>query len=251
MTEEELLTKYNIIKKNNRRYYFVDLTKKSINFECSTPIYIKIEDTKIDETSWLHLIEKVCNYLFLKYPNKKEEALSFSLAWTKKAIFTQFNKTVNCLKLDNDLYVNCNHDADHSCWLIEDIISFFSLPLNEVTLLIHRPPYIEPKEVKAFYKEKREAEFKEMLINNFNFDIERANKIIHNINYYSEKYLTAITKSYNDFFLFDDLTIFDAYKSKFIEKMKETFIYNIKYYKQITRYLTYLSIFYKNITTQE
>ena len=50
----------------------------------------------------------------------------------------------------DNLYINTNHTAVHSVWLIQDLLDFYCVDKENVTLLIKRPPSIEPQEVKDY-----------------------------------------------------------------------------------------------------
>jgi len=239
----DLLKKYNFYIDNGKHCYIENLTIRDINLECTTPISISILNHKIENGSWSTISVLLCEYLFGLFPNKKDLAVLFKTTWSKKEIFT-FNKKVNYKLLSNGLYLCCNNDAIHACWLIQDIIKFFDISIDNVTLIIHRPPHSEPTEVKNYFKNKHTELFKKLLFKIYGIHSERALKIIDNINYLSDKLLKLISKSYDDFFLFEDKQTFLIYKNKLIDYAKNKWDQTTKTFSQIERYLTYLTTLY-------
>lgn len=246
MTEEELFNKYGLFIVNKKHYYFGDLTKRDLSLECSTPIYMTINNFKIEETTWVHLIPKVTNYLISTNSISNDALLKFKTKWSNKSIFVS-NKKIHCYMLSNGLYIDCNNDADHSVWLLQDLLNLFGISISNVSLVIHRPSFSEPKEIKEYFKNNNIILFKKILSKNYGINQEKTNKIVKNINYYSLKISPKISKSYDDLFLFEDSSTFLSYKPKFIEFVMNHFGDESKTYFQILRYMTYLTSFYQNL----
>ena len=72
---------------------------------------------------------------------------------------------------------------------------------------------------------------------------ENVEKVINNIEMLSKKYLSALSKGYDDFFLFDDLQYFYNYRDKVIKHYKN--IYPSGNNETVEKVLNYLTAFYK------
>ena len=138
-----------IVFEGKKRYYVEDLTKRDYSLECATPHLLKIDDYEIQENAWVEMLRNLTAYLISTSAKSKEDIVSFKTQWSKQNIFSLISKT-NYKQLDSDLYVNCNHTALHSCWLIQDLLDFFGIDKSKVYFLIHRTPYAEPKQANEF-----------------------------------------------------------------------------------------------------
>ncbi len=106
-----------------KRYYIESLNERDYFLENATPYQIKIEDTVLEDGKWISMLSKIANCLFEKFPECIASATSFKCEWTKSAIFTTAPK-INHKELECGLYLNCNHTALHSCWLIQDMLDY-------------------------------------------------------------------------------------------------------------------------------
>ena len=115
--------KHRIVYISNRHYYDIDLTIHNFDLENSTPLYLNVEGFEIYENAWTNLLFEIIQYLIDEFEFSKEELLDFKLEWSNAKLFTEKTRT-NYRALSNGLYVNCNHTALHSCWVIQDFINF-------------------------------------------------------------------------------------------------------------------------------
>lgn len=233
-----------IVFEGRKRYYVEDLTKRDFTLECATPHILKLDDYEIQENTWVEMIRNITAYLISTSNKSKEDIISFKTDWSKTNIFSPTQRT-NFKQLDDDLFVNCNHTALHSCWLIQDLMDFFGIDKSKVYFLIHRAPYAEPKDAKAYFKNKFKEEFPVFLKERYEKSEIDAQKIISNIENYMDPILKTISKSYDSFMLFEDTTSLWNYIKKFSEKINGNPRYTDKTKRTMERYLSYLNEFYK------
>ena len=205
-----------------RRYYVENLEERDYTLENTIPYEITFGDTVIEEHSWGNLICAVVDLLLEKFPHGEEFLLGFSVPWSKKKIFATNQKT-NYKKVSNGLYVNCNHTALHSCWLIQDLLDHFSVNKGDVTLLIHRSPAAEPKEVRECIESTIKESFCAYLLKNCEKTDDECRQIISDFEDILNPLLKKVSPSYNNFFLFDSR----AYLSGYIKKINEKIETNI------------------------
>lgn len=239
------LDKYEIVFESKRRYYVEDLSERDFNLENTIPHLLKINDYEIFENKWTEMLRMVVLYLITTYPEYKDKLLNFKTEWSKSNIFYNSLGVSNLKQIDKNLYVNCNHTALHSCWLIQDLLTFFEIDLNSVYFLIHRSPIAEPTVAKEYFSAKFKNEFTIFLKLSKNKSDDNSNKIISNIEKIMNPILGKISKSYNSFFLFDDNLLFYNYSVKFIEFIDKNYSINIKNKEIMKRYIMYMREFYK------
>ena len=151
----------------------------------------------------------------------------------------------NHKKIDDSLFINCNHTALHSCWFLQDLLDYFSIDKGGVTLLIHRPSGAESEEIKKEIMANFKKEFIQFLVFAYGKTEDYANTVINNINKYLNPILCRISKSYVSFFLFDDYVIFSNYANKVRERIENNLNVTQKTKKILFKYLLYLSEYYK------
>lgn len=233
----------NVVFFKKRRYYIEDLTVRDFSLENTTPYQIKIGDTIIEEHAWVKLLCEVTKYLLKESPKTNEELLNFSCHWTKTKMFATEKKT-NFKIIYEGLYLNCNHTALHSCWLLQNILDLFSIDKSSVYFLIHRPCGAEPANVKEYIEKRFIRCFLDYLMVDRNINDCDALDVIKSFEYIN-KLLASVSKSYTNFFLFDDNATLQNYSKKVEDEIKrsecndddkEKFINNIAllvdYYKQ-------------------
>ena len=233
----------NVVFEGKKRYYIEDLSKRDYSLENTTPYQLDINGAIIEEHAWGNLLCKAVKCLIECYPKQKEALLSFRCNWTKSPMFTEEEKTNHKL-LDDNLYLNCNHTALHSCWLLQDLLDFFDVNKSSVVLLIHRPPSAEPKATKE-YIEKR---FKKGFVDWLNLickkndeEIEwRTQKITTVLN----PILGTVSKGYNNFYLFDEYAYAYNYAKKVKDKIKNS-IWNNETKLKLNESLDLLLKYYK------
>lgn len=124
-------------------------------------------------------------------------------------------------------------------------MDYFGIEKSEVKMLIHRPCIAEPQELKQHIEREFKRGFKKYIIVQYEKPDDYAEKVIKNIEKYLNPMLDNISKSYPNFFLFDDVTIASGY----IKKVKEIIEGNLKYddktKKVLYKYLKYLLNYYK------
>ena len=160
-------------------------------------------------------------------------------------MFFSGDTQANLKKVDDDLYVNCNHNALHSCWFIQDLLKLFEIDCSNVYFLIHRGHSAEPVDAKEYFKAEFKKEFSEFLQNNHNKSKESCDKIISNIEKCMDPVLGKSSPSYKSFMLFDDSTLVYNYGNEFIRKINKSYTINPKKRETMTRYIGYLNEFYK------
>ena len=217
--------KYGVVVKNKERFYVETLYERDYLLEGATPVYLLINDIYISDRTWIGLLPKIANYLQKKYSKSVDELLSFRTQWSKQAVFSDVEKINYSLAFDR-VYLNTNHTAIHSVWLIQDLLDYFGVNKEMTTLLIKRPPSIEPKEVKDFVKQQVKEEFKSFLIDK-KLEEKAINNVINGIEILNT-YLQKITKTYNDFYLLDNSLVFANCKSRLLKNIHKYVSWNEK-----------------------
>ena len=208
----------NVVFEGKRRYYIEDLSVRDYQLENTTPYQLSINSKIIVATAWGKMLCDMVNYLLEIHPVDKELLLDFRTTWTKSAMFADTPKT-NHKNLTNGLYLNCNHTALHSCWLLQDLLALFEVNISEVTLLIHRPCSAEPANVKQYIEDRFKKGMIEYLQVEQHFSEQDANAIVTVISRYLNPTLGTISRSYTNFFLFDDAATLYNYVKKVRDKI--------------------------------
>lgn len=234
----------NVVFEGTRRYYVEDLSERDYSLESTTPYQLDILGYVIEEHAWGLLLCKTADLLLTLFPDFKDKILSFQCQWTKAKMFTLEPKT-NFKLLQNGFYINCNHTALHACWFLQDMLDFFGIDKSSVSFLIHRPSSAEPKKVRDYVEQRFKRNFAEYIKLNYNKPDEYAEKVIRIIDKYLNSLLVKISKSYTNFFLFDDNTILSNYVKKVCEIINSHLRYDEKTKKVLNKYLDYLVKYYK------
>ena len=228
----------------SQRLYLEDLSERNFSLESTTPYKIEIGEHVIEEGSWGDLLCKVVQTLLIDCPDKRDGIYDFRVHWTKTAIFFKEKKT-NSKCLSEELWLNCNHTALHSCWLLQEILDYFGCDKSNIKFLIHRPCSVEPKDVRIFVKERFVRGFLYYLITQRGRDSEQAQKVVKLIEKYLNPILISISKSYTDFFLFDSNVVLSSYVKKVRTNIESSLKYNDKEKKVLIKYLNYLYDYYR------
>ena len=234
----------NIVFEGRKRYYKEDLTQRDYSLENTTPYKLYIYEYVLEEGAWGELIRSLTALLISIYNIDRAILLSYKSKWSKAAMFASEKKT-NYKIVDEGLYVNCNHTAIHACWFIQDLLDLFNVNKADVTLLIHRPSGAESKKIKEYLLKKAKCEFVEFLVFAYEKDKVYANKVVDNIEKYINPLLRKISKSYIDFFLFDDVLTLSNYIKKVREVIQWKMNVEEKVKKVLNKYLDYIVAFYK------
>lgn len=232
-----------LVYEKHRRYYVEDLKKRDFSLENTTPYQIYLINTIIKETCWGDLLKKVTLCLLEKYPEKESSLQEFRCNWSKQTMFSSQKKS-NHKSLKENIFINVNHSALHSCWFLQDLLEFFNVNLDNVKFIIHRPPSAEPKETKDSIKLSFTYSLGKYIKEDLGKDEEYVNKIVKLGNKYINELLKGISNSYTDLFLFD--SYFVAYN--YIKKLKEIVLnssYDDKAKKGINTCLNILLKYYK------
>lgn len=243
--DDKLLDLYQNIEFNGfKRNYVENLLERDYTLEGCTPYQLTIGDTVIEDGSWGNLLCKFSAYLLDTFPNKLETIGEFRAPWTKAVIFSSTPKT-NYKPIGFGLFLNCNHTALHSCWLIQDLLDYFDIDKSTIKLLIHRPNSVENAELKKHLETLFVLGFKNYIKAVSSKDDEYAEKVINNIRKYINPVLCSLSKSYQNIFLFDDLTVTSSYIGKMKNTIKQSLKYDEKAKKVLCMYLTLLLNYYK------
>lgn len=235
---------YEIIFQANKRYYVENIIERKHNYEFTTPYSLKInDDVTIMETKWIDLIAKVAYYLVSTNKVDEKKLLEYHTDWTSSDIFSSEKKTNHKLVKEN-LYLNCNHTALHSVWLIRDLLCLYEYDLSNVVLTIHRPTGAEPKEVCNYFIEEFNKGFKEFLKQKYHKSDDAINTILNNISVIMNKRLNFLSKSYIDFRIFDDKYTLSNYVSLFNKHLDKDLNLNQDSKDSIKRYLKYIQEYY-------
>ena len=245
MTFDELSKRYGIVLLSNKRFYREDLTKRDFTLENTRPEYFRIIGDEFSESSWGKMLKEVVDYLIKEYEPTRDELLNINLEWSKQKVFREDSTLSSHQLLECGLYLNTNHTALHSCWVLQDLLKFFNVDLKDVELLIHRQPIAETKEVKNFFINFNRDNFKYYVLN-----IEKKSdeyyKVVENGIKYIDQFINRYFQSYESIYLIDDILTYGSIKSKMLQKMKETNFTsekNIQTFNKImtlyTKYLNY------------
>jgi hypothetical protein len=241
---KQFIDNYELLIVNKKRFYLEDISERDYWLENSSPYFIRIGTYEIREGSWVEMLRNIGAYFISLYKRDVQELVDFRVSRSKAAIFS-YEPRVNFKQVTSELYLNCNHSALHACWLIQDLLEFYKIDIDSVVLYIHRPSSIEPKCVKDYFLEKNYNEFSYFLQSNHGKSKEQCEKIISNINLYMNPILRKVTKSYDNFFLFDDVLTLYNYIIRFKEYVNSHVRFKEKNIKIYYRYCDYLLDFYK------
>lgn len=237
----------NVVFEGKKRYYIEDLSQRDYRLENTTPYQISIAGHAISATAWGKMLCETVNFLLEQNPLTDEQLLAFRTEWTKSVIFSVVKKT-NFKLINNGLYLNCNHTALHSCWLLQDILNLFSVDVASTTLLIHRPCSAEPANVRDYIEKRFKNGMLEYLVINQQLSEENAHVIINIISTQLNAILATISRSYTNFFLFDDSSVLHNYAKNVREKIAQTSNINADAKELLNLALDYLLKYFKHST---
>ena len=239
----------NVVLVGRKRYYIEDLTKRDYSLENTTPFTLEVNGRVFESRVWGDLLTQLLNYLIEAYPDKinadnAEKVVYINCPWTKADILSK-EARVNYKKLNCGLYVNCNHTALHSCWLIQDMLDVFGIDKSWVKFLIHRSPSAEPIEIRNYIEENFKKNFIAFIVGLYNESEEYARKVVKIIDKYLTPILKTITKSYNNFYLFDEYAVFSNYSKKVKNFLTGNLLYGDALKTDMLKCLEYLNRFYR------
>ena len=241
---QKLMKDNGVIFCNFKRFYLVDMSQRGYDYEGSTPQVLSFDDFFSDEHSWVRLIELLARYIVSRIGGDTKRMIEFRVDWSSASIFKEHPAT-NPREVIPGLFVNCNHTAVHSIWLIKDLLLWFRGSIDDATLLIHRPPASEPTDLQEVYSSAYKTGFKRFLIQKEGKTDIAAEKVISNIEKMN-KYLPEISKVYTNWFLICDLQTFSNLKSHFTPHMRSHyFTMPEKNFELFERYITYMGSYLK------
>lgn len=229
-----LYDKYNIVLTNNERFYVESLTERNFVLDGATPIYLMVGDTYLSERSWIGLIPKIAIHFQKLNPKSPEELLEYRTPWSKTQIFT-YEKKTNYSPVFDSMYINTNHTSVHSMWLIQDLIKFYNIDPNECTMLIKKPPLIEPKEVIDHVLEYVRGHFIDFLREK-KLDKETIERVTKGMDFIN-KIQAKLNKNYYNFYLLDNPYNVANHKSRFLKDYKKAIDWDEKQLSIAKKYL--------------
>ena len=261
---EDVLTKNGVLTDGLERRYLISTDDRRLDMDSVTPIELTFKTRHgwgkpafnenshtydiytIASNSWNELLANLIGLLESKCPKSEDELLEYEVDWSSAKIFRETKDIVNMVKLDNGLYFSRNHSANHSQWLIQELLDFYGCCNG--TLIVHRPPFSEPQEVRDYIKDIRVAGFKKFLIETYKVTEEKANKVVDSINGPFNKVLCKISQTaYNDFLLVDSKQIYSTLKSKFLAGLPYVTSWNDKQINTCKKYLDYLTDYFRDL----
>ena len=244
---EALFKKHKILLSGTERIYVQSLAKRDYILENTTPYSIVIDNfLEIKVRAWTKVVVEVAKYLQLNYPLPLDDLYSFRTKWSKAVVFGKEKFLDNCVQIDENLFVSTNFTALHSLWFIQDLLEKYKISLSSCYLLIHRSPIAEPLEVQNAIRKVVKESFTNYLIEEKGKSSETAINIAKNFEFINDV-LAKISRTYYDFFLFDNTVTLSNYKSKLIADYE---IYSGWSVKQITtakKYLDYYTDFFTEV----
>lgn len=236
----------NVVFEGKRRYYVEDLTVRDYCLENTTPYQLDILGHVIETSTWGILLCKTSELLLDLFPEYHAKILSFRCPWSKQAMFILEQKT-NCKLLKGGLFINCNHTALHACWFLQDLLDFFGINKSSINFLIRRPSGAEPKKVKEYIEKRFKRNFAEFLQTTHKKTEEYVGKVISIIEKHLNRILSFVSKSYTNFFLFDDNATLSNYTKKTREIIASNINFDTKTKITLNKCLDFLIQYYKSI----
>lgn len=235
--------KYNIKYIDGTRCYQIDMTERHFNLEFCSPRELIIDNKSIYENSWIHMLQRLFNYLFYKHGTSINDLLVFKVDWSNQIIFSKTKENILYYgPLENNLYFNGNHTSTHQLWIVQDLLSFLGESTKDVILFVKIPPIKEEKEVIEYYKEKNLEILKYFLEKRLSFDKNNFEKFmifLNKIDSIFEKFY----KNQVSLLLLETKLTYSSYKSRFLERLKKSKGFT-KYEKNFKYVLDQLTLFY-------
>ena len=244
-SEDQIETKYHISYIGTQRYYKQSLLNKEFSLENTTPFILEAGGKTFTTSSWKQLLIDVCTEFLKDDPEKRIDLLCYTPSWTDSDQFS-IVKEKNWEQVGERIYLLSNHTAIHAFWLLREILEIFEIDLGSCKFLIHRSPGSEPKEVRDFFEEKTKKSFRYYYTQLLKKPAEKAEQVIRNIEKLN-KLMKEYTRSYDNFFLFDNNNVFASYKAKFLDFLRYKKKINEDNIAIANKYLTILGTFYKDI----
>ena len=246
LLDKDLLgLKYGFYLDGLERVYKLDLDASYHNLEFTTPVKLIINGYKIEDNAWSNLILKLNLYIHSVKPYIN--LLDFEPSWGDCNPFSKRQISPIWSKIDDNLYCYRSFDSDHSYRFIVEILDYCGFDMDDSYILVHRSPRAEPKEVVDYFSKQIKTKFKEYLQDNYQYDDNRCEKIIRNIDGPMNKILSDMSQSYNDWFSFTNMPRLSSFASKYSRYIYEKTTLKDNAIKQILRYLEMIKNFYHYI----
>lgn len=238
--------KYNIIFIDKKRCYRVNLSSKEYNFEHSTPVFLKIEDHKIEENSWNNLVFELAKFLNMLSPKPAKELLSIAQDWGEQKVFSERGLS-NFREFDYGLYINVNHTSVHAVWTIQLLLREWNVDLKKCELIIHRMPRSESKEVIDYYTKQTIDGFQKYLKFVTTYNDDKIKKFTDGLIYINDHIGQRVFKNsgYNNLLVIDDYPIFYNMKTEILKYISTKYYDKVNFIKNANAIISMLDKYYK------
>lgn len=178
--EKEILKKYNLEIKSNKRnyiYHYSDKGKKTI-YGGGKPRYFKCMEFEWEGNNWNDLLLSFTKWILKKIVLSENDFLNIKFNWTNQEIFSRTKRTNFIGPFENDLYLNANHTAVHIWWQILGLADLLTdLDIENTYLKVYYPSRVEPKEISEIIWRKEINSFIKFLTDQNHSEIEIKNSI--------------------------------------------------------------------------
>jgi hypothetical protein len=229
---------------DGKRTYQVDLNSIIVGpeYEHTVPYQFRYQDIVLNSGSWTNLLYNVLVALDNVAEKTEEELLSIRNDFSNARFFSKTPQSNH--RLYKGVYINLNHTAGHSLRSIVTLLNAYEVSLDETVLLIRKHSKYEPERIKLYFKNEVKNDFSTFLTYK-GFDENQIILAIKNIEFINSIF-DKMKASYNDFFLFDQVTYFQGYKSRFFEYLNKHYFSRKDLIKVSKLVLGYLENYYKN-----
>lgn len=239
--DSNLCDKYNCKLSGLSRIYTISVSTRSYDLEYSSPHCFIAENFLCSDNSWTKVIEKFSKFLLNE---RSVDLLNFKLAWSKYIPFVSEGGK-NRIQISDNVYFYQNNTAQHSVWLLMDLVKYANLDIDKCRLEINKLPRSEPTEIRDFLIRKMENLFKTFLLNLGKNEI-IVDKMIYNFSLINKVFQKKMNSGYDNFYLFSNLPSFLNYKTLFIKECKLKQLFAPKNIEKVERYLEYYQLFFKD-----
>lgn len=241
--------KYGLIIEGNKRLYSFDLGEKLPLLENCVPYLFKYENIEIYESNRNKMALGILKELDKINHVSEEDLLKLKYDWSLAPVFSKIQR-VNFTKF-KDIYLNTNHTSTHSMMSIQLLLKTYGVDITKAEFLIRKHFVSEPKEVRDFFINETQKEFKMKLCFN-GFSEAKADVYVNNFKVIN-KLLSKLSVGFDNFFLFDDVNYFACYKNKCIDIAKNEYgrtsknvisiTKTLNQYEEFIRYRDFFKVF--------
>lgn len=261
MNKIEIFNKHHVLTDGLKRIYYMHVHDRRLDMLGTTPTRLIMFTTPdwgnsgskgngpslyaLYPDSWIGLLKELVTFLQANKPKTKEELLAFETDWNTVKLFRESKDITNMMELEDGLYFSYNYSGNHSSWIVSELLKYYGI--EHGILYYHRTTFSEPKEVLDVIREERISLLKDSLINDNGLSEEKADKVISTIDQVLNKLLVKENIGYNDFFAFDDKTLFANTKSKILARLPYITHWSQKQIDTARKYLDYLTPLYRKL----